>query len=116
MSSSLLKHCLLLKSVGAYFQAFATMQCLSVCHQCCVGLGQPGEGAREVRKGKSLIIRFPELQFFEITCYMLVNLMLWPWQGPFEEEHFQIHLDFSAPGFVRERAMLPELCLVKQVW
>lgn len=38
--------------------------------------------------------------------------MLCPWQGPFEKEHFQIHLDFSAPGFVREGAMLPEVCQV----
>lgn len=51
MSSSLLKHCLLLKSVDAYSQAVATMQCLSSCHQWCVSLGQPGVAAREGRKG-----------------------------------------------------------------
>lgn len=54
-------------------------------------------------------------QFCEIICYMLEKLMLCLWQGPLKKEHFQVHLDFSAPEFVREGVLLPELCLFKYV-
>lgn len=42
--------------------------------------------------------------------------MLCPWQGHVEKENVQMHLDFSAPRFVREGALLPECCIVKYVW